>query len=738
MTRLVPVLVLLAAVEAEARPVQLRCVDDLGAAIASDMQVCFQVETRLDCSLSGRAPMDVPPGTASVRVEGPGHGPVSVRREALEAGPDGVAVLKVPRKAFLEVTARAGVRLAVSLYPQNDPTFRTPSFRIEKAGAEAVRIPAGDHVVSLAAPGRAPDLHLLSVAPAERRKLAYRERDGWSLVLRSVAARDGVALEGTRVEVRGTEGFSAPGAGPRSEVAGRGGIALLSGLAHPLASATLEHAGYARRRAEGLSASPGTFAFREISLERAATLRATARAEGKPVTGASCQIVEYDANPLGPVSEPAIHSQGKTDATGTCRSVPLAPGPYRLRLTMAEQRSRLERPVELVAGEETAVEIDLVPIRVHGTVQRGSKGVKDHAVVLYDADNPVPNAGRRDGAAEAVTDEEGRYEARLWTPGSYFASLETPEGTPADGRQIWLDLGEEQQVDFHLEEHTVAGSVVDDRDQPVADASVGLRWNQMLRLARTDDAGAFQFPLPEPGEGRIEVRKAGYRNPAPVEVAARPGEPPPPVVVRLRRAGLLSGSIRMAGISLTSFTVGPGLPGSYLGSAASDREGRFEVAAAEDGTTRLFATGPGCPLAPFDLAPTSDEVALACPDHPASLELQFVGSSGAPVAGKTILLRRDGILVPNMVLIGHLGSLRLPAAADGSGRLLLPALAPGRYELFLADATSPELIAAGSPQGFLAAADLAPLTTTELQVELEAVRPNGDLTRRPRRRSRVR
>lgn len=96
-----------------------------------------------------------------------------------------------------------------------------------------------------------------------------------------------------------------------------------------------------------------------------------------------------------------------------------------------------------------------------------------------------------------------------------------------------------------------------------------------------------------------------------------------------------------------------------------------------------------------------------------------MGSGGSPVAGRSVFLRRDGILVPNMVLIGHLGRLGLPAAADGSGRLLLAALAPGRYELFLADATSPELIAAGSPQGFLAAADLAPLATTELQVELE-------------------
>ena len=718
MTRLLPVLLLLATAEAESRPVHVRFVDDAGVAVTSDLQVCLQVETRLVCSAAGASPADVPPGAASIRVEGAGHGPISVRRDALEAGPDGVAVLKVPRKAFLDVAVRPGVRLAVSLYPQNDASFRVPSFRVEMSGAGTVRIPSGDHLVSLAAPGRAPDLHLLSVAPAERRKLSYREQDGWSLVLRALAAADGAPLEGATAEVQGTEGFAAPASALRKEVAGRGGLALLTGLAHPLASATVERTGYARRRVEGLSASPGTFTLREVRLEKSASLRAMVRAEGKPVAGASCEVVEYEANPLGPVPEPTIHSQGKTDAAGTCRSSHLAPGPYRLRLKTPDQKSRLERSVELAAGEETTFEIDLVPVRVYGSVLRGSKPVKGYAVVLLDADNPIPNATRRNAAAEAVTDEEGKYEAVLWSPGSYFISLESPDGTPADGREIWLEVGE-QQADFHLEEHSVVGTVVDDRDRPVAGATVGLRWNRMLRVARTGDQGTFEFALPEPGEGRIEARKAGYRNPPPVEVSSQPGVPPAPVLVRLRRSGLISGSLRMPGTSLTSFTTRPGLTGSYLGSAAADREGRFEVAAVEDGVTRLFATGPGCPLTSFDVAPSPEEVTLNCPDRPASLELQFVSAGGAPVAGKSVLLRRDGILVPNMVLIEHLGRLHLPAAADGSGRLLLPALAPGRYELYLADSTSPELIEAGSPQGFVAAAELSPLTTTELQVELE-------------------
>jgi hypothetical protein len=69
----------------------------------------------------------------------------------------------------------------------------------------------------------------------------------------------------------------------------------------------------------------------------------------------------------------------------------------------------------------------------------------------------------------------------------------------------------------------------------------------------------------------------------------------------------------------------------------------------------------------------------------------------------------------------HLSNLRLLPATDGGGRLLLVGLAPGNYDIYLAEATNPELIASGLPHGFLTAASLAPLTTTELEVTVEGV-----------------
>lgn len=708
-------LILLASTEvSSASPATLRLVDDRGEEIAGGTQVCFQIETRLDCSTPSGALVPVPSGAVSVKVEGPRHGPASLRL----SGAERTTTVKVARKAFLDIFPRREAPLTVSLYPQDDPTFRLPSFRAESRG-EPLRVPAGDFLVSISTAGHAPSLHLLSFAPEERYRLRHDGKPGWSLALRCLSAADGRALEGASAEIRESEGYSAPASAPRTSSSGRSGLILVNGLLHPLASATVTKPGYAARREEGLSSSPGTFAFREVALERAAMLRALLTSGGKPMAGASCQLLEHEANPSGPAPEPTVRGEGRSDASGACRLGPAAAGPYRLRVRLPDSRSRVERAVDLAPGEETRVELDLLPTQVYGTVLRGTQPVEGYAVGLYDSENPVPNATRRDAVAEAVSNGDGEYEVILWAPGSYAAILEAPDGTPAAVQQVSVLGGEKQQVDFNLEEHAVAGRVVDERDQPVAGVRVGLFWNGSLRLAQTDPHGAFEFLLPEHGQGRVEVRKEGFRAPPPTEVSCEPGAPPPPLVLRLRRAGVLTGRIGKAGVRLTSFHAATGRSDSYLGAGSSDREGRFEVAAAEEGVTRVFAAGAGCPLTSFDLGPQPDEVTLACPDLPASLELQFKGTGGRPVAGKSVLIRRDGILVPNLVLVEHLGLFRLPTAADGSGRLLLPGLAPGRYDLFLAEATSPDLIAAGSPQGLLTSATLAPFTTMTLEILIE-------------------
>jgi hypothetical protein len=709
---------------AAAKSWSLRLVDDRGKAIDGELEACFQIGIRSDCVSSRGASIPVPPEFVSVRVEGPDHGPISMRRQDLKTQPGGDLILTVPRKVLLQIGTSPKEHLVVSLYSQDDPTFRAPSFRREVQGGSAIKVPAGDHLISLAAAGRAPDLHLLSARPGGSERLLYSPRPGWSLAVRCRAEKQDAPVRGAQVDLGAAEGFSARAQTER-RISGKSGLALFSGVSYLLASAHVEHPRFVPHQEEGISASPGTFAFREALLEEGGRLRVTVTADGKPLPGVDCRVLEYGANPQGPAPEPKAHFQGTTDKEGMCHSGRIAAGPYTLRLSRPGDRTFLDRSVILSNGEETAVSVPIVSIKAHGTVLRGSQPAPAYIVTFSDENEIKPNATRRDTQAEAVTNGKGEYETLLWASGDYYASVETPNGTPAMHKRLRLENSEEQ-VDFYLEEHDVAGVVLDERDRPVANASVLLSWNRAThRLAHTDEQGSFSFPLVEDGRGMVQAKKTGYLDPPVVEVEAHPGAYPPPLTIHLKRTGLLTGKLLgsagpAAGASLFSYRLEPGGTATPLGYATADGEGRFELAAADGAPTRVFGTGAGCPLTSFDLTPSPEETVLHCAELPASLELHFADTHGRPVSGKSVFARKDGVIIPNEVLATHLSGLHLLSATDGGGRLFLVGLAPGSYDIYLEEATNPALIAGGLPYGFLTGSNLAPLTTTELEVTVEA------------------
>ncbi|MES1210779.1 MAG: hypothetical protein ABUL63_00465, partial [Acidobacteriota bacterium] len=92
---------------------------------------------------------------------------------------------------------------------------------------------------------------------------------------------------------------------------------------------------------------------------------------------------------------------------------------------------------------------------------------------------------------------------------------------------------------------------------------------------------------------------------------------------------------------------------------------------------------------------------------------------GKPQPGRTVLVRTKGTFIPVPVLMEHLGRFGVQAASDVKGRLLLVGLEPGTYDLYLGDATSPEMVALGSPEGFLTSTSLAPFTTIEIEAMIE-------------------
>lgn len=703
-----------------------RFVDDRGSSIHAPLEACFQVETRTECvpASDGRL-SKAPPGFWALRIEGPGHGPLTIQRSKIKARADGTAVIPVPRKAELQIEAPPALRLTVSIYPQEDSTFRTPVFRKEAHGGERIKIPAGDSLVSLVSQSHAPNLHLLGAPPGESRKVRYTERAGWSLLLRCRARKDGRLLGGAAVEVGAAEGFAPASTRPLRELSSARGLVAVSGLPYALARARVERDAFVPLQVNGISASPGTFAFREAEMEEGATLRAAITLDGRPARGVACQVLMYDPNPRGPAPEPNVLFEGKTSAAGICRSGRLAAGPCTLRLRAVAGRSFVDRPVELVAGQETSLDVALRTIHLAGQVLRGDKPAPSYVLTFSDIDQIKPNATRRDAQAEATTDEDGRYSAMLWSPADYLVLVHSPAGIPGASRHLRIDE-DDDHVDFHLEESGIEGSVVDERNEPVEGAGLHLTWNLLShRTGTTDAQGTFSFPVSEPGTGKLQAFKSGYAMPDPVDVQVRQDAPAAPLVIRLKKSSTVTAHLVGAlgpavGANVQSYRIDPGGRTAFLGAAVAGPEGAFEVAAAQGAPTRLFVSGSGCPLSIFDVQPAAgDDLTLQCPAAPGSLEVTLQDPRAQPLAGRAVLVRRDGVFIPETALIDHLARFHLPAATDGTGHVFLVGLAPGRYEIYLAEATDPDAVALGVKSGYLTSADLAPASTLEMAVTVE-------------------
>ena len=710
----------------------VRFVDDRGTAISEPLEVCLVSGLERTCRTIDR---DLEPfATAaeqldSVTVEGSGHGPITVRRRDLKPGEDGAVVLTVPRKARLRVRGIPTTPLSLSLYRSDDPTFRRPAFRVATVGRAPVLVPAGDFVLSLATRGAAPDLHRLKTTPGGEHAAGFRRRAGWSLVLRSVASETRQPLPDTAVEVA-----AAPGYGVGAPLAARtdsAGLALMSGVTAPLATARLARPGWTERREPALSASPGTFAFREAPLERSGSLRAVITRDGAPAAGADCQIRSFD-----PAAEPGTQQErwrtvftGTADARGICRAAGLASGSYSLRARptgVGTADAAAVRTVGIEPGREVEVHLDLRSIVLEGSVLEGERPAMGYRVEISTLGSGGSSA---EPSVATATDDEGRFRVLLWSAGEHFLTLKDGSGNTALFERV---LVEEPQttVDLQLAAEKVAGMVTDREGRPIPGAFVGVRWrkHRLWRVTAGQD-GRFACPV-EAGGGAIELSASapGYHPSEPLGLEVPASGAPPPAVLVLERKSEITGVLRSAaglpvgGAWVASYDVGPdGMPWK-LGAATTDADGRFAVPVSKNGPTRLFVTGPGCPLSAHVAPAESRSSSLSCAGAPANLEMTLKDEQGSPIGQEVVSVRNGPLVVPREVLTAHLARLGLPAATDGAGRLALPAMAPGEYELYLGSGSSPMTIAAGLPHGHLGGASLAPLTTTELEI---TVRPSG-------------
>jgi Carboxypeptidase regulatory-like domain len=690
----------------------LRFLDDRGEGIGSALEVCFQIDLRTECVERGPGDEVIPPPRfQSLRVEGPDHGPASFRFEELQAE------IRIPRKVLLQIGKFPAEPLTVSVYDPHAKAFEKPVATIPAAGPDGVKIPAGEILVALSSGGHAPDLHLLAAKPGEAARVEYTPRAGWSLVLRCLGSKDQKALTASTVSLESVRGYGLPNQWVGEKKTSADGLALFPGLTGRT-DAGVQHADYLSRKVPGLSAAPGTLAFRDVVLEEGGRLRAKVVVNGQLQEGASCRLID----PEVPRDSPAVY-EGTTNRSGICSSKSLPAGSYLLFAALPEKRGTLSRAVVITNGSETEEEFTFSEIRISGRISRGDDPVPGFTVRTFEVDETL--GGAMVLAGEGTSGEDGRYEVTLWKPGSYEMILfRSPEiRVPVVDKSVSLKVGEEEKtVDFALEDVSVQGKVVDQDGKPLEKAGVILRWSGTERYAISDAKGEFEILLDGKGSGDIKALKPGYRESQPQDVALEAETELPPLNLVLAKEKLFRGTLSSAaGLPVPGGWVG--VVRSYYGDeqilprdGRTDAEGRFEVAPVGEGRNRLFASGPDCPLSFFDPSNEAGDLVLRCQGQPATLDLTLTDLEGRPVPEAEVILRQGGVIVPASVLAKHLYLLRARWKTDAFGQLVIPNLAPGSYDVFLAGFGREGMIESGSRTGYLTSVRLVPLNTTRLKL----------------------
>lgn len=706
-------------------PGRLRLVDDRGEKIESPLEVCFQTGLRTECANLGPGEIPAPPARfLSVRAEGPDHGPVSLRFEDLEAGGDGGLLARVPRKARLQIEKLPAEPLTVSVYDRRAPSFDKPLLKVAGVGPEGLRIPAGEVLVALSSGEQAPDLHLLAIEPGALGKIEYTPRKGWSLVVRCRGSKASQPLKSAVVSLESVPGYGRPNRSVGEASTGADGLALFPGLAsRTTVKAKVRHPEFLPQQVQGLAAAPGALSFRDAVLEEGGVVRGRVTINGKKRQGALCKVSD-----LRPPVTPDQQSwkadtlyEGKTDREGICRTAKLPAGSYVFFVTLPESKGGMDRSIVVTNGSAAEEEFAFSEIRVSGKVTRGDEPAPGLIVRVLERREELEVIME---AGEGTSGEDGRYEITLWKPGRYDVALYArPKSSPVARQTVVLQAGEEPKaVDFSLESAAVRGKVVDEERHPLEEAVVTLRWSGMDRRALTDERGEFEFLLDSEGTGDVTARKKGYRESPLQEIALESETELPPLTLVLGKETPLRGKISSAaGSPVAGAWMGAvrsfyGDEPIWLNTGRTDAEGRFEVAPVAGGRNRLFASGPGCPLSIFEPGNESGDLSLRCQGHPAALDLTVKDAEGHAVANAHVILRRGAVIIPLEVLSAHLGYQGFRAETDSAGRLVIPNLAPGDYEIFLSGPVTEGMIEAGSRTGYLSSVRLIPLNTTPLQL----------------------
>jgi hypothetical protein len=372
---------------------------------------------------------------------------------------------------------------------------------------------------------------------------------------------------------------------------------------------------------------------------------------------------------------------------GTLEKQNVAPGTYVAMLFDGEGQPYLWQEFELSASSPPLV-LEIRPVPVTGTVTLGKKPLAADLSFSGNGIGPTLHSDEH-GAFAGVLPHDGSW-------GVHVTAATPPVQRRLRNVEVKLnpDL-KKAEVDLHLPDNRLTGTVVDEGGQPVANAAVTALTKDDVDIAntRSDDDGRFE--LEGLAGGRVAVRAEDYKREQrrySDEVNVELDEEGAAAEVRLvlRRANEVVLTVSSeTGDPVPGATVLPLGDPSRAGalafsSLATDASGTVRIPLPSD-VERLAGVvlPPGYALQAFDVTLQAGRAAsVVVTRFGGTLRLRLPSPLSGQDWSRALLGWQDGMLVPSYALL-EWAQVNGVAVDYRGTRFTIPQVAPGGYRLCL-------------------------------------------------------
>lgn len=379
----------------------------------------------------------------------------------------------------------------------------------------------------------------------------------------------------------------------------------------------------------------------------------------------------------GPEQKPIF--QAEVSRSGVIRIPGQAPGLLDIAIADHAGNRFLSKLSQQVAGPEDArIDVEIPLIWVEGTLSFRGQALSAQL-----------HFGGRHGAMRVAldSDEEGRFSGPLPRGGSWRVEVEAQEPSLQTHFKVKVepDATGVARLKLRVPDTHLFGSVVDEAEQPIADARVSISSSSGHLETLTSKDGHFEARALPVGPLALFAEAGtptGHLTSPPLVVQSVDEQSTGPVLLKLEGMQVFDGAVQSARgpVPGAIVSVSPIMPeAATLENARTELSGRFQVKIPRRSRRAVVAVSPpGHALTVFEVPVSQAPTPLFVSTEGGSLEvIASADLEEGAEPGWTLAIFQNGVPLRLTTAIQWAFGHGLPLAEDG--RYLVPNVAPGEY-----------------------------------------------------------